>query len=120
MSTLMSGAKMLLECLVREGVDCIFGYPGGVTLPFYDVLYEHHIRHVLVRHEENAAFAAACEKAGLTFIGPPASVIARLGSKVAARYLMAGSSARSKASSPRPAMTAACSFVPTTSPAPPW
>ena len=58
MSTLMSGAKMLLECLVREGVDCMFGYPGGVTLPLYDVLYEHHIRHVLVRHEENAAFAA--------------------------------------------------------------
>jgi len=58
MSTLMSGAKMLLECLVREGVDCIFGYPGGVTLPFYDVLYDHHVRHVLVRHEENAAFAA--------------------------------------------------------------
>src|SRR5215467_10335499 len=58
MSTLMSGARMLLECLVREGVDCIFGYPGGVTLPFYDVLYEHHVRHVLVRHEENAAFAA--------------------------------------------------------------
>jgi acetolactate synthase I/II/III large subunit len=49
---------MLLECLAREGVDCIFGYPGGVTLPFYDVLYEHHIRHILVRHEENAAFAA--------------------------------------------------------------
>ena len=58
MSTLMSGARMLLECLVREGVDCIFGYPGGVTLPLYDALYDHHIRHVLVRHEENAAFAA--------------------------------------------------------------
>ncbi len=58
MSTLLSGAKMLLECLAREGVDCMFGYPGGVTLPFYDCLYDHHIRHVLVRHEENAAFAA--------------------------------------------------------------
>ncbi len=58
MSTLMSGARMLVECLSREGVDCMFGYPGGVTLPFYDVLYDHHIRHVLVRHEENAAFAA--------------------------------------------------------------
>jgi acetolactate synthase I/II/III large subunit len=58
MSTLMSGARMLLECLAREGVDCMFGYPGGVTLPFYDVLYDHHIRHILVRHEENAAFAA--------------------------------------------------------------
>src|SRR3974377_462224 len=58
MSTLMSGARMLLECLSREGVDCMFGYPGGVTLPLYDVLYAHPIRHVLVRHEENAAFAA--------------------------------------------------------------
>src|SRR5882724_779356 len=56
--TLMSGARMLLECLVREGVDCMFGYPGGVTLPFYDALYDHPIRHVLVRHEQNAAFAA--------------------------------------------------------------
>ncbi len=58
MSTLMSGAKMLLECLTREGVDCMFGYPGGVTLPFYDALYENPIRHVLVRHEQNACFAA--------------------------------------------------------------
>src|SRR4029434_10711322 len=58
MSNLMSGAKMLLECLTREGVDCIFGYPGGVTLPFYDALYDHPIRHVLVRHEQNACFAA--------------------------------------------------------------
>ncbi len=39
-------------------MDCIFGYPGGVTLPFYDVLYDHPMRHILVRHEENAAFAA--------------------------------------------------------------
>jgi acetolactate synthase-1/2/3 large subunit len=58
MATLMSGAKMLLECLAREGVDCIFGYPGGVTLPLYDVIYDDPIRHVLVRHEENACFAA--------------------------------------------------------------
>jgi acetolactate synthase I/II/III large subunit len=58
MSNLMSGARMLLECLTREGAECIFGYPGGVTLPLYDALYEHAIRHVLVRHEENACFAA--------------------------------------------------------------
>src|SRR5579871_4184009 len=58
MSNLMSGAKMLLECLVHENVDCIFGYPGGVTLPLYDAMYENPIRHVLVRHEQNAAFAA--------------------------------------------------------------
>jgi acetolactate synthase-1/2/3 large subunit len=55
---LMTGAEILLECLAREGVDCFFGYPGGVTLPFYDALYDSHIRHVLVRHEENACFAA--------------------------------------------------------------
>ncbi|MGO4885320.1 MAG: biosynthetic-type acetolactate synthase large subunit [Bryobacteraceae bacterium] len=58
MPTLTNGAKMLLECLARENVDCFFGYPGGVTLPFYDAIYDHHIRHVLVRHEENACFAA--------------------------------------------------------------
>ncbi len=58
MPTLTNGAKMLLECLAREGVDCFFGYPGGVTLPLYDAIYDHHIRHVLVRHEENACFAA--------------------------------------------------------------
>src|SRR6516164_6030954 len=56
--TLMSGAQILLECLVREKVGCIFGYPGGVTLPLYDALYDHQIKHVLVRHEQNAAFAA--------------------------------------------------------------
>jgi len=58
MATLMSGAKMLLECLGREGVECFFGYPGGVTLPLYDAVYDHPIRHVLVRHEQNACFAA--------------------------------------------------------------
>jgi len=57
-SNLLSGAKILLECLLRENVECIFGYPGGVTLPLYDALYDHPIRHVLVRHEQNAAFAA--------------------------------------------------------------
>ena len=57
-TNLLSGAKILLNCLVQEGVECMFGYPGGVTLPLYDALYEHQIRHVLVRHEQNAAFAA--------------------------------------------------------------
>ncbi len=54
----MTGAEILLECLAREGVECIFGYPGGATLPLYDALYDHGIRHVLMRHEENACFAA--------------------------------------------------------------
>src|ERR1700743_2276847 len=55
---LMSGAQVVLECLVREKVGGIFGYPGGVTLPLYDAMYEHQIRHILVRHEQNACFAA--------------------------------------------------------------
>lgn len=59
MSNTMNGARILLECLGREGVEVIFGYPGGVTLPLYDVIYDHPIRHVLVRHEENACFAAS-------------------------------------------------------------
>ena len=53
-----SGAKIVLECLARENVECIFGYPGGVTLPLYDAIFDHPIRHVLVRHEQNACFAA--------------------------------------------------------------
>jgi acetolactate synthase-1/2/3 large subunit len=57
-SNTLSGAKILLNCLQREGVECIFGYPGGVTLPLYDALYDYPIKHVLVRHEQNAAFAA--------------------------------------------------------------
>ena len=55
---LLSGAQILIESLAREGAEAIFGYPGGVTLPVYDVLYGHPLRHVLVRHEQNAAFAA--------------------------------------------------------------
>ena len=54
----MTGAQILLECLTHEGVDCMFGYPGGVTLPLYDAIRDHQIRHILVRHEQNAAFAA--------------------------------------------------------------
>jgi len=52
------GAQILLECLEREGVDVIFGYPGGVVLPIYDKLNLFKIRHYLVRHEQNACFAA--------------------------------------------------------------
>src|SRR5208282_1307411 len=58
MSSLTSGAKIVLECLQREKVEIIFGYPGGVTLPLYDAMYDSPIKHVLVRHEENACFAA--------------------------------------------------------------
>jgi acetolactate synthase-1/2/3 large subunit len=54
----MNGAEMLLQCIKQEGVDTIFGYPGGTVLPIYDALYASSIRHVLVRHEQGAAHAA--------------------------------------------------------------
>ncbi len=53
-----TGAKILIEGLQREGVDIIFGYPGGSVLPIYDELYESPLRHILVRHEQAAAHAA--------------------------------------------------------------
>jgi acetolactate synthase I/II/III large subunit len=52
------GARALMESLVLRGVTTIFGYPGGATLPIYDVLREFPIHHVLVRHEQGAAHAA--------------------------------------------------------------
>ena len=54
----MTGARALIECLYREGVDTIFGYPGGVLLPIYDELYDADLHHILVRHEQSAAHAA--------------------------------------------------------------
>lgn len=54
----MTGAKILIECLKKEGVEVIFGYPGGVLLPILDVLYDADIRFILVRHEQAAAHAA--------------------------------------------------------------
>jgi len=55
----MSGARMVLECLKREGVDTIFGLPGGAVLPIYDALYDFEgLRHILVRQEAAAGHAA--------------------------------------------------------------
>ncbi len=53
-----TGAKLLIEGLQREGVETLFGYPGGVVLPIYDELYDSPLRHILVRHEQAAAHAA--------------------------------------------------------------
>jgi len=53
-----TGAKILIEGLQREGVETLFGYPGGVVLPIYDELYNSSLRHILVRHEQAAAHAA--------------------------------------------------------------
>src|SRR5665647_3327270 len=54
----MKAARVILEALKREGVDTIFGFPGGVLLPLYDALYDSDINHVLVRHEQGAGHAA--------------------------------------------------------------
>ncbi len=54
----ISGAQMIVKCLEKEGVEVIFGYPGGSVIPLYDALYDSGIRHILVRHEQGAAHAA--------------------------------------------------------------
>lgn len=54
----MTGAQALIKSLEKEGVELVFGYPGGVMLPVYDALYDADIRHVLTRHEQGAAHAA--------------------------------------------------------------
>jgi acetolactate synthase I/II/III large subunit len=53
-----NGGDAVLDALEHEGVEVIFGYPGGTIMPFYDALYGHPMRHILVRHEQAAAFAA--------------------------------------------------------------
>ncbi len=54
----MTGARIIVECLKKEKVDVIFGYPGGVVLPLCDALYDSGIRFILTRHEQGAAHAA--------------------------------------------------------------
>ena len=51
----LEGATILLNALQEEGVDVIFGYPGGVLLPLYNALIDSSIRHILTRHEQGAA-----------------------------------------------------------------
>src|SRR3972149_5961548 len=80
----MTGAQMVMEGLVREGVEHIFGLPGGANLPLYDVIPQYHpkVRHYLVKHEQCAAHAAdgyarVTGKAGVCFAtsGPGATNI---------------------------------------------
>ncbi len=59
MARQMTGAKMVLQALRDQGVDTVFGYPGGAVLPIYDELFDQNeIRHILVRHEQGAVHAA--------------------------------------------------------------
>ena len=55
---ILTGARILWECLEREGVKTVFGYPGGAILPAYDALRHSSIRHILVRHEQGATHMA--------------------------------------------------------------
>jgi acetolactate synthase-1/2/3 large subunit len=78
----MTGAKALIQALEKEGVDVVFGLPGGANLPIYDALVDANFRHVLVRHEQSAAhmadgYARIKRKAGVCFAtsGPGATNI---------------------------------------------
>jgi acetolactate synthase-1/2/3 large subunit len=55
---MLKGAEIVLRCVRAEGVDLVFGYPGGAIMPLYDALEGSGIRHVLTRHEQGAVFAA--------------------------------------------------------------
>ncbi|MCH4026097.1 MAG: biosynthetic-type acetolactate synthase large subunit [Acetobacter fabarum] len=80
-TTTLPGAEVLLRALVEQGVEVIFGYPGGAVLPIYDALFkQNHIRHVLVRHEQAAvhaaeAYARSTGKVGVVLVtsGPGAT-----------------------------------------------
>ena len=77
----LTGAEIILECLIREGVEVMFGYPGGAILPTYDAMTKYpQLRHVLVRHEQGAAhmadgYARATGKVGVVIAtsGPGAT-----------------------------------------------
>ena len=56
----MDGSRVILECLIKEGVDIVFGYPGGAVIPLYDALYDYKdkIKHIRTSHEQGAVHAA--------------------------------------------------------------
>jgi acetolactate synthase I/II/III large subunit len=75
-----AGAEILWECMVREGVEVVFGYPGGANMPIYDAMLDYPVHHVLVRHEQGAAhmadgYARASGKVGVAMAtsGPGAT-----------------------------------------------
>jgi acetolactate synthase-1/2/3 large subunit len=75
-----TGAEILWECIIREGVEVVFGYPGGANMPIYDAMLSYPVHHVLVRHEQGAAhmadgYARASGKVGVAIAtsGPGAT-----------------------------------------------
>jgi acetolactate synthase-1/2/3 large subunit len=78
----ITGSEILIRSLLAEGVDTLFGYPGGAIMPVFDALYDHknEIKHILVRHEQGAVHAAqgyarVSEKVGVALVtsGPGAT-----------------------------------------------
>jgi acetolactate synthase-1/2/3 large subunit len=55
---MITGAEIIVKSLEQEGVEVVFGYPGGAVIPLYDKLYDSPLKHILVRHEQAAAHAA--------------------------------------------------------------
>ncbi|GEK31128.1 acetolactate synthase large subunit [Kurthia zopfii] len=72
----MSGADVLIDALHKQGVEIIFGYPGGAVLPLYDALYRNPLRHILARHEQGAIHSA---EGYARVTGKPGVVIATSG-----------------------------------------
>jgi acetolactate synthase-1/2/3 large subunit len=77
---LKTGAEIFWECMVQEGVEVAFGYPGGAIMPVYDAMLDYPVHHVLVRHEQGAAhmadgYARATGKVGVAIAtsGPGAT-----------------------------------------------
>jgi len=78
---ILSGSEIVMECLIREGVEVMFGYPGGAILPTYDAMTKYpQLRHILVRHEQGAShmadgYARATGKVGVAIAtsGPGAT-----------------------------------------------
>lgn len=54
LNDMRSGSEVLVEALLKENVDYLFGYPGGAVLPLYDTFYDGKIKHILARHEQGA------------------------------------------------------------------
>ncbi len=81
MAQQMTGAEMVIEALVDQGVKHIFGYPGGAALPIYDAMFQQDkVQHILVRHEQGAThmaegYARSTGKAGVVLVtsGPGAT-----------------------------------------------
>ena len=78
----LSGAEVIIECLKREGIDTIFGYPGGSAIPMFDAILDSNIKVVLTRHEQGAThmadgYARQTGKVGVALVTPPLWILAR-------------------------------------------